>query len=368
MKQKILFILKKSADFLWQNRSFILKCVICLLFIFVAFFAYKSEKNKKEKANLSMKNLLQNFALDEPAEIVVSMGEHKTTLTLKNGVWYIKERDYHKADTDKVVRFIERLQKLRPLRKAIPADDKTCSKLAVNIQGSSGKSTGIRVQMFDKNKKCLRDLVFGGVHFNEPEQVMPGSRPEISGRWVGIVQNNGSVVPVLVSTVFEDLHPGPGRWMSCPVFDDINKLVRIEYISKTKYTPSWLIGRFNEKDPFQSWIPGDNLLVPARNLGTLFKYLAQGYIFEGVRGKDTGKLTLLGELITKDSTGFIRKLTFYKAEKAQGCVVCKVSAEKGGDDVDMNRMKKFLDGHEGWYYVIPDKIFEILTKDPAGDI
>lgn len=350
-----------------QKFLFILKIAICLFFTAVAAVAYIHYKDKKEKENLSMANLLQEFSADAPAELVISWKTNKTTLVLTDGVWYIKERGNHKADMDKVVRFIEGLQKIRPLRKAVPADDKTCSMLRVKTEESdSNKIPGVRVQVFDKNKKSLRDITLGAGYFNETETVMPGREPEPSGRWAGIVQSDGTVIPVLISTMFEEFTPVPGNWMSCPVFSDIVKLTRIEFNSKTKDASNWMIGRFNEKDPFESVIPGESR-VSARKLNTLVSVLSQRYIYEGIREKDAGKMVPVGELATRDRTGFVRKLTFYRAENAKGGVVCRVSAEKAGADVDMNRVKEFLDGREGWLYVIPDKIFEVLKTDPAGE-
>ena len=341
-----------------------LKYAVCIFFVAVAAVAFYFHYDKKSKENYSMKGLLTEFSADAPTEIIISWKSNKTTLVQVGGEWVVKERGGHRADLDKVARFIDGIQKIRPLRRAVPVDEQVLSTLRLRIEETdSSKIPGVHIQMFDKDKNVLRDLTLGAGYFNETETVMPGREPEPCGRWAGIVQKDGSIIPVLISSMFEEYTPVPGNWLSCPVFDNAKQLIRINYESTE--SSSWMIGRFNEKDPFESVVPG-GIRVSRQKLNALINVLSQQYIYEAIREDHAGKRTLLGSFSATDSTGLSRTLTFYRAENAKGGVVCRISAEnrKNPDD---KRVKEFLDGREGWLYVIPDKIFEIIKTNPAGD-
>ena len=340
-----------------------LKYAVCILFAAVAIVAYLYH-DKKAKENYSMKGLLTEFAVNAPAEIVISWKNNKTTLVQMGGDWYIKERGYHKADLDKVSRFIEGLQKIRPLRRAVPADDQVISMLRLKPEETDpNKIPGVHIQIFDKDKKVLRNLTLGAGYFNEAAVVMPGREPDPSGRWAGIIQKDGTIIPVLISSMFEEFTPVPGNWLSCPVFDNAKQWIRVSYESTE--SDSWMIGRFNDKDPFESVIPGD-LQISNQKLSALVSVLSRQYVYEAIREQDSGKKVLLGSLSTMDSSGLNRTLTFYRVENAKGGVACKISSENKKNSED-ERIKTFLDGREGWLYVIPDKIFEIIKTNPAGD-
>ena len=341
-----------------------LKYAVCFFFVAVAAVAFYFHHDRKVKANYSMKGLLTEFSADAPSEIMISWKSNKTTLVQMGGEWFVKERGYHKADLDKVSRFIDGIQKIRPLRRAVPADEQVLSMLRLKIEETdTSKVPGVHIQILDKNKKALRDFTLGAGYFNETETVMPGREPEPCGRWAGIIQKDGSTVPVLISSMFEEYTPVPGNWVSCPVFDNANKLIRINYESVR--SGSWMIGRFNDKDPFESIVPG-KIRVSRKKLNALINVLSQRYIFEAIREQDAGKRTLLGAFSATDNTGLNRSLTFYRAENAKGGVVCRISSENKKNPED-KRVKEFLDGREGWLYVIPDKIFEIIRTNPAGD-
>lgn len=349
-----------------MNRKwkFILKVVICLLFAAVAAVSLYLRRERDEKAELSMKNLLPEYSPDTPAEICISWKNNITTLVLKEKEWFVKERGYHTAEMDKVIRFMEGLQKIRPLRRAVPADEAVCSLLRVNPEEKDPKNVpGVRVRVYDKNRVLLRDIVLGAGYFNDTS-VTPGQEPEPAGRWMGIIQKEGDVVPVLISSMFEEFTPVPGNWMTSPVFEEIKLLVRIEFESK-KY-PSWMLGRFSLKAPFESIIPG-NRPVSNRKLNELAGILSQRYTFEGIREKEAGKLIYIGKFSTLDSHGFARTLTFYTSENAKGGVLCKVEASDRKKGFNKARVEKFLKGREGWLYVIPQKVFEKIITNPAGD-
>lgn len=345
---------------------FILKVVICLLFAATAVFSLVFRQKQNEKANLSMKKLLTEYSPDAPAEICISWKDNVTTLVLKDKQWYVKERGYHMADLDKVSQFLERVQNIRPLRRAVPADEATCSLLRVRPEESDPKNVpGVRIRVFDKQKKVLRDVVLGAGYFNEVAMT-PGKEPEPSGRWMGIVQKDGSIVPVLISSMFEEFTPVPGSWMTCPVFEEIKLLVRIEFDSNVKDYRSWMFGRFSLKDPFECIFPA-NVQASAQKLNVLAGILSQRYTFEGIREADAGELRYIGKLSTLDSKGFIRNLVFYTSDKARGGVLCKVEASERKGSSNKERIGKFLSGREGWLYVIPDKVFEKIVTIPAGD-
>ena len=56
------------------------------------------------------------------------------------------------------------------------------------------------------------------------------------------------------------------------------------------------------------------------------------------------------------------------ADKARGGVLCKVDARCTKNDEDgKKRVEAFLDGRTGWLYVIPEKLFETIGTNPAGN-
>ena len=102
-------------------QKLILKAAVCLLVAVIALVALFVQYSRKEKINLTMSGLLKEFSAEAPAEICISWKNNVTTLILQDGVWVLKERGGHAADSAKVSRLIESLQKLRPLRQAVPA-------------------------------------------------------------------------------------------------------------------------------------------------------------------------------------------------------------------------------------------------------
>lgn len=346
-------------------QKLILKAAVCLLVAVIALVALFVQYSRKEKINLTMSGLLKEFSAEAPAEICISWKNNVTTLILQDGVWVLKERGGHAADSAKVSRLIESLQKLRPLRQAVPADEATCTMLRVRPEETQpGKIPGVRIRVCDKEKNILRDVVLGAGYFNETETVTPGREPEPAGRWMGIIQKNNRVIPVLISVMLEEFTPIPGNWMSCPVFEKINQLVRIEYEANGKTV--WMVGRFSVKSPFESIIPGKGG-VSQQKLNALANILAQRYTFEGMLEKDAGQLVRIGKMDTLDSSGFVRTLTFYKSSRAKRGVLCKVHAYERKNKDDRSRVDSFMKGRDGWLYVIPEKIFQTIKTNPAGE-
>ena len=345
--------------------SLCLKAGICLLFLAAAVVSLSLHRDRKEKANLVMSNLLTEFTMEEPSEMEISWKKNVTTLILKNNIWQVKERDGHAADTEKIIRFMEGLQKIRPLRRAIPADERVCSLLRVRPEETEpGKVPGVRIRVYGKEKKLLRDIVLGAGYFNETETVMPGKEPEPSGRWMGIVQKDGTIIPVLISSMFEEYTPVPGHWLSSPVFTDIKKLNRIEF--ESKIYPSWMVGRFSVRDKFESIIPGTSP-VSMQKLNAMATLLSRRYVYEAVREKSAGKLTYIGKFDATDIDGFVRTLTFYKSDNTKGGILCKLNAYEKRDRSNKKRVDAFLNGRDGWLYVIPEQLFEKIITNPAGD-
>lgn len=347
-----------------RKKMLVVKAGICLLFVLTAIISLCLNHSKNENKTLSMKHLLPEFSAEAPVEIRISWKKNVATLILDDAIWRVKERGNHPAENEKVIRLIEQIQKIRPLRRTIPADAETCSLLRVHPEEhDAGKIPGVRIQIYGKNRQLLRDLVLGAGYFTETEMVAPGREPEPSGRWIGIVQKNGSVIPFLNSAMFEEFMPVPGSWMSSPVIENIKQLVRIEYRAGNG---SWMIGRFTVKAPFESIIPGTSH-VSVKKLNTLAGILSQRYTYEGIREKEAGKLTYIGKMELLDDSGFVRSLMFYRAVRAKGGVLCKVNAYEKKELSKKERVNSFLANRTGWLYVIPEKVFEQIKMNPAGD-
>ena len=69
--------------------SLCLKAGICLLFLAAAVVSLSLHRDRKEKANLVMSNLLTEFTMEEPSEMEISWKKNVTTLILKNNMLHI---------------------------------------------------------------------------------------------------------------------------------------------------------------------------------------------------------------------------------------------------------------------------------------
>ena len=334
--------------------------------VLTAFLSVFLRTDPGEQAELPEEKYLPAFEPDAPSRIILSWRDAVTTLEFENGIWRVKERENHPADPGKVADFIESVRKVRPLRKAVPGDRETCTVLRVNPEEKElTKIPGVRVRIFASSGTVLRDLTLGLGYFTDPSKA-GDAKVHPDGRWMGLVQEDGKqVIPFLASQVFEEHHPIPGSWLSCPTFDRLSDLVRVRFQSE-KFG-NWMIARISPEEPFASVIPAEKA-VSRRKLNELFGILSRHYVYEGLREKDAGNLTKIGSFSTADRSGFLRTLTFYTTDKAKGGVVCKVHAQCKKDDAEgRKRAEAFLNGRDGWLYVIPDKLFETIKSAPAGE-
>ena len=343
------------------------KTAVLLLSVLAAAVSVFIRDHNESGSDLSLRLHLPEFSGESTEKIVLSWKNSITTLEFRDGTWQVLERGGHPADMEKVGRLIESIQKIRPLRRAVPGDKEMCSLLRVNPEEADPrKIPGVRIRLYDGKGNSLRDLTFGAGYFTVTADAVSGQEPEPSGRWAGIVKEDGSVIPFLISSMFEEFHPVPGGWISCPVFDGLNQLVSINFDS-SRYG-KWMLARLSVEDPFVSVIPG-NQAVSRRNVGALFNVLSQRYIYDGIPEKEAGALQKAGVFTVQGRNGFIRQIEFFTSVKFNDRVFCRVSASaKAGADQEVEKkVQEFQQGRKGWLYVMPVKIFETIRKNPAGE-
>jgi hypothetical protein len=79
-------------------------------------------------------------------------------------------------------------------------------------------------------------------------------------------------------------------------------------------------------------------------------------------------LKKIGTLSAAEKSGLQRSLTFYRSEKEKNGVLCKVSGSyRGTDPLVRKRLEYFLKGRTDWLYLIPEKIYETIRSNPAGE-
>ena len=333
--------------------------------LLIAAFSFYKRSSADMEAGFPVKSLLPAYSAGEPEKIILSWKDTRTTLLFtETKEWRIRERENHLADTATVAEFLESIRKLRPLRRAVPDDRATCSRLRVNPEESEPeKIPGLRVRIYGK-KGILRDLTFGIGYYQNPadrgkKDVMP------DGRWAGVVLEDGQkVIPFLSSSVLEEYHPVPGRWIDFPVFENPGQLVRIHFSANSG---EWMIARLSPAEHFSAVIPSEKSMVSQQKLSVLLSLLSKRYPFEVVREDSAGELVQIGSLLTVDKSGMNRKLTFFTTEKYPETVCCRVSGEyKGSDPAVRKSLERFLKERAGWLYVIPEKLYETIKTNPAG--
>ncbi|MBQ7403602.1 MAG: hypothetical protein IJW05_09195 [Lentisphaeria bacterium] len=341
------------------------KIVVLLLFVLGAAGSVYLQKKRDSEADLSLKQHLPEFQTEAPEKIILSWKKNVVTLVFSDGKWRIQERGGHPADMGKVGRLIEAVQRIRPLRRAVPGDKEMCSLLRVNPEETDPRKVpGVRIRMFDAKGNSLRDLTFGAGYFTVTEEVSAGQDPEPSGRWAGIVKADGSVIPFLISSMFEEYHPVPGSWISCPVFEGLDQIYWIGFEFKGQ---KWMLARMTVEDPFSCIYPGSKP-VSRQNINQFFNVLSQRYVYDGIRADAAGTLTKVGSLSLQDRNhGYVRSLSFYTSEKVKGHILCRVHAQAKKDSPAEKQVREFMDGRDGWLYMIPERVFETIKKNPAGE-
>ena len=340
------------------------KCCIPVLALLIAGLSLHLNSVRNSDSNLSVKHLLPEYPADAPAKIVISWRDQKTTLQSANGEWLIAERGNHPADLNMVGNLLDDIRKIRPLRRAVPADRETCSRLRVNTEEPDLKKfPGMRVRIYNGEGSVLRDLTFGYGYYGVSMQ--PGKDPQ--GRWLGVVLEDGKrVVPFLVSSVFEAYHPITGGWMSVPFFDQSSQAVRIHFQSKETGIGSWLLVRLSPEETFTEVIPGTGILDPEKY--RQWTSLTGGrFIYDGYPETEFSDLKEIGSLMVAERSGLLRSLTFYRSAKEKNGVLCRVRAVyRGNEPLVKRRMEYFVRGRRDWLYLIPEEIYETVRKNPAG--
>ena len=348
-----------------MKKRIVRNCVIPLTALLIAGVSLCLDSGRKSGSELSVKNLLPEFSMEDPAKIIVSWKNQKTTLVYANGEWLIRERENHPADQNMVTNLLEDIRKIRPLRRAVPADRETCSRLRVNPEESDpSRFPGMRVRIYNAEGRALRDLTFGFGYYGLSMQA--GTDPQ--GRWLGIVEDEGKrVIPFLVSSVFEAYHPVTGGWMGVPFFDNGSQNVRIHYQPEEKDGSEWLLARISPEEQFTNVIPGGAITDPEK-LRQWTALTGGRFIYDGFQEKNCGPLKKIGTLSVAEKSGLQRSLTFYRSEKEKNGVLCKVSGSyRGTDPLVRKRLEYFLKGRTGWLYLIPEKIYETIRSNPAGE-
>lgn len=341
------------------------KIWVPVIAVLIAGFSFCFQGDSTSEAGKSLKGYFPEFSDDSADQIILTWKNNKTTLYYKNEHWFVKEREDHAADHGKIIRLLEMSRKMRPLRLAVPADPESCSALRVNVEEKDPAAIpGLRVRILDAKGNILRDYTLGVGYFS-PVPDESGSRSsDPIGRWAGAVKKDGTVIPFLISAMFEEFHPVPGGWMSCPSIDNVRKLIRVEFSSGSK--ARWMIARLSPEDAFVSVIPGKRG-VPRQKLNALFSLLSGRYTYEGLKESSAGKLEPAGVLTLMDHSGLVRRISFFRSAKAKGGVVCRVEAFMRNGEKDEKRVQAFLKGRSGWLYAVPEKLYETLTTNPAGE-
>ena len=187
--------------------------------------------------------ILQDFPLNDVAQIRVKQPDAELTLAKQDDQWTIKERWAYPANFSEISDLLRKMWELKSVQTLQVGPSQYGRLELLSPEKEKGTNVGTLLEFKDKTGKPVRSLLVGKKVTRNSESASPfGGGDYPVGRYVALPDNPQNVW--LISEALADVEAKPDRWLN----KDFFKVEKLQTISVThpEATNSWTVRREKE--------------------------------------------------------------------------------------------------------------------------
>jgi len=224
------------------------KQITILLVVLVALGAaglmiYKKGNADRRSGQAALgRKLLENFPLNDVAQITIKQGTNEVNLVKKSDLWRVRERGDYAANYNEISDFLIKAKDLKVLR----AEQVGPSQLPrLELVAGSGTNSATVVEFKDQNAKSLASVYLGKKTMEKSSRPSPmgemGDQSWPNGRFVKLASSDAVSV---IAEPLANVEPKPDQWLDKTFFRaEKPKTISVAYPAETN---SWKITRESE--------------------------------------------------------------------------------------------------------------------------
>jgi hypothetical protein len=208
-----------------MNRKSALPLLLGLVVLGTAslFLLRRENESWSPAARGSDGKLLPAFDPNAVAAVHLKEGTAEVTLTRKDGVWTVTQREDFPADFNRVSDLLRKLWQLHALQ-TVEAGPSQFGRLQLNESGKDGEPSATRLELKDAENKTVAVLLLGKTY----HRTSPGAEPGFGGFPVGrfVLVQNDAPQPVLIKDTLSEVTVRPEDWLDrvFPRIDNVKSL------------------------------------------------------------------------------------------------------------------------------------------------
>jgi Domain of unknown function (DUF4340) len=227
-----------------KKNQFLILIVLGLLVGGLGLRMYNKQKQTFSASGFSSgQKVLENFPLNEVAQIHLKQNEASLTVERSGDTWAVKERWGYPANFTEISDFLRKLWELKPVQD-VEVGPSQYGRLELNTGEGTSTNSGTLVEFKDGKGTALKSVVFGKKFMKESAGGGPmgGGGEYPVGRYVMVPGNPAKVW--LVNETFANVEPKADQWIS----KDFIKVEKVKSVSVDRpgETNDWSIARETE--------------------------------------------------------------------------------------------------------------------------
>lgn len=238
-----------------MNRKQLASLLVLVLIVGGVSLAVYKKTSSTWDGTTSSGKVLGDFDLNNVARVVIQSGTSSLTLSKKNDVWVVRDRDDYPADFVRVGGFIQGLWQLKPIED-VQAGPSQLGRLDLLPPDKGSTETATLIELQDKDSKPVAALLAGKKFLKKSPQ-MPDDQGFPAGRYVMPADAKPPKVS-LISETLDQADSNPVVWLDKTFL----RIDRIQSVTLANGSNSWKLCRDN--DTASDWKlaglkPGENL-------------------------------------------------------------------------------------------------------------
>jgi hypothetical protein len=269
------------------------KQITILLVLLVALGAaglmiYKKGNAERRSGQAALgKKLLENFPLNDVAQITIKQGTNEVNLVKKTDLWRVRERGDYAANYNEISDFLIKAKDLKVLR----AEQVGPSQLPrLELVAGSGTNSATVVDFKDQNAKSLASVYLGKKTMEKSTRPSPmgemGDQSFPNGRFVKLASSDAVSI---IAEPLANIEPKPDQWLDKTFFRvEKPKTIAVAYPAETN---SWKLTRESETAQWKlaDPKPGEELdATKASGVANPFSSASFNDISVGVKPEEVG--------------------------------------------------------------------------------
>ena len=269
------------------------KQITILLVLLVALGAaglmiYKKGNAERRSGQPSLgKKLLENFPLNDVAQVSIKQGTNEVNLVKTNDLWRVRERGDYAANYNEISDFLIKAKDLKVLR----TDQVGPSQLPrLELVPGNGTNAATVVEFKDQNAKTVASVLLGKKTMEKSSRPSPmgemGDQSWPNGRFVKLASADAVAI---IAEPLANIEPKPDQWLDKTFFRvEKPKSISVAYPAETN---SWKITRESETAQWKlaDAKPGEELdASKASGVGSPFSSASFNDISVGAKPEEVG--------------------------------------------------------------------------------